>query len=147
MAGAPHLRPVSSRKPRKLSKEQSAAWFAWKTDGRIRGCDPHHAIDAQVLRRMGFSDYLWDPRNKLWIAREAHAGHTSRMHPLPESVLTEAVWDFAAELDGKLERDYFTHWLFTHYASGAVKALLDTPAAPAVTGVSAPATNLEDEAA
>ena len=120
MAGAPHLRPVSTRKPRKLSKEQSAAWFAWKTDGRIPYCDPHHCIDAQVLRHMGFADREWDPRNKLWVPRQIHAGHTTRMHPLPWSSLNKQVLEFAADLDMELGRSYFLHWLIKHYPIGEV---------------------------
>jgi hypothetical protein len=118
----PYPRPVSSRKSRKFSKEEVKARMAWKTDGRVPGCDPHHVIDAQVLRHMGFSDYLWDPRNKLWVAREIHAGHTSRMRPLTFDWLTEQNLEFAAELDMKLGRAYFIGWLYKHYPKREAEA-------------------------
>jgi hypothetical protein len=122
MAGDPYPRPPSSRKKRKLSADEQAARIAWKTDGRIPGCDPHHFIDAQVLRHMGFSAYEWDPRNKGWIPREIHAGHTSRMHPIGREQIPASVWDFAGELDLKLGRAYFANWLCKNYSAEELEA-------------------------
>ncbi len=72
----PDWKPTSTKKKRKLSKEETAAQIAWRTEGRPdTTCDPHHVISEQYLRLHGLQDLIWDRRNRMWITRERHSQH------------------------------------------------------------------------
>jgi 5-methylcytosine-specific restriction endonuclease McrA len=53
-------------------------------------------------------ELLWSPRNALALCERVHARHTSARERVPRSMLSEANWAFAEELDlaWLLEREY-----------------------------------------
>jgi hypothetical protein len=61
----------------------------------------HHPLDAAELRARKLYAYVWDPRNALWVARDAHMAHehTGGEARIPREVLPASVWAFCFELD------------------------------------------------
>lgn len=121
MAGQPYPRPPSSRKPKKLSREETRDRMLWKMVPV--GFEGHHCIYEQVLRNHGQGDKVYDLRNRLVIERRKHERHHSGAAPLFRSELPDSVWEFAYELDGGEPEGYFVDWLYRNYgidASGAI---------------------------
>lgn len=80
--------------------------------GRQRGCERHHVVYQQELKRHvprspeGPPDIvrelalLRDDRNLVWVGPKCHAAHHSRVRPLLVRMLPDSVFEFARELLG-----------------------------------------------
>lgn len=69
------------------------------------GCNPHHVIYQQELRRIGREDLLWDSRNCLRLCTACHADHHG-IHSVSLVSLTAANYEFAFEVLGLRAYDY-----------------------------------------
>jgi hypothetical protein len=72
--------------------------------------DAHHVLDKSLLRQRELFHLVWDARNGLAVKSIIHAGHTSRMRPIPRSALLPCNWEFAREIGpwavARLEEKY-----------------------------------------
>lgn len=91
------------------------AWTeAWHGKPCAVGCGRravhgHHVITTQALRRYGFTDRLWDPRNCLPVCFDCHGSHHGASRRIPLSVLSEDARAFADELGlGYLLERYYS---------------------------------------
>ena len=104
-----------------MTAEESAAALAFKLVVTKRGCEIHddtslceppiqaaHLIPQQTLRKEGFSEHLWDPRNGVGACYRAHRRSDAAVERFPVERIPEAAWQFAEELGltWKLERLY-----------------------------------------
>lgn len=106
--------PKRSRTP-----EERLASHQWKlhvlcgATCAVPGCDDpnleaHHVITQQQLRRHGYGDKLWDPRNGMALCTFHHTRHTLARERIPFELIPPAAVEFATELglDWLLDRYY-----------------------------------------
>lgn len=112
--------PGPSTDPREVAARE--AWLqGWQVARCVlcgtRGCDAHHVILAQRLRRdarwLGVPEWriVYDRRGRLWTCRQCHSDHHARVRPITWQELERyapRVFAFAAEVGefGWLERMY-----------------------------------------
>lgn len=91
---------------------REAWWEGWREARCVvcwhRGCDPHHIVLEQRLRRiarwLGVPEWrlAWDwRRNRLWLCRDCHAAHHGRSRPVTWQELERyapRVFAFAVEV-------------------------------------------------
>jgi hypothetical protein len=109
----------SSPSRRIHSQEAAHLWMRRARSARCVICGAqlpkgHHIITQQQLRRSAAECYeqvRWDLRNMLPLCEHDHAGHHSKMHPIPLSIVLyhrPEVVAFAKELE-------LTWWLSREY--------------------------------
>jgi len=60
--------------------------------------DAHHVTPLQTLKREGVPETAWyDARNGMALCRFHHGRHESGMERVPQELLTDDHWQFAAE--------------------------------------------------
>ena len=112
----PYPRPPSSKKRKRLTNAEKEAREIFKKCGVPFGYVAHHCIHEQVLRHMGFGEYVYDLRNRLIIPQEVHEQHHSANGPhLTRKDIPHDVLRLSILLDAKLGRDYFGDWLRRNY--------------------------------
>lgn len=73
------------------------------------GHDAHHGLSKEALKKAGFRDRIWDPRDAVPVCSEpCHRRHTDGGELIPFDALPDSVSEFALELgmEQRLLREY-----------------------------------------
>lgn len=97
-------------RPKPVNRNDPAR-IAWKepTGGYCQcGCqrfsmhlEGHHVLEAQLLKREGREDVLWDPRNRMMLAPACHSNHTSAFRRIALKAVPAPAVAFAVEVLGE----------------------------------------------